>query len=454
MDLEVPVALLLFAGAIAVALSAGWRRGVLSPAFWWTLSAFAYTMLPLPTVLSVEYVQTKSYFIPKSSIYEYVLFTGAVSLAMAVGWRLGWSRHKGGAGDPSGMFPVPSLSVKRLFMVQAAGVVLIFAGTVLSGINPTYLLTTVSSAGYAFYQPGEFRFAILNAIGGGLTHLTPPVILLLAMRTPGTRLKVAALLNYSLFLVLGVLSGVRGSVLGYLIVTVLLFVAVPPKSVAGKRVRVSMAVLVAVGALAFYQIAIWMQNARGAGGETDRRSLRDLALYLDLLTPSAAMVEWVRTNGFGPGVSIRDAIIQAPPSFIIPVQERAEFLQIVDVINAPNVGAAVSSAAELYYNAGWLAGIALMLLLGYWLGRLQNRAEVHDTDARYLLMLVVLSPAFMGIASRGYLWGTIVGLSSALVYPWLIARLARGPKPSDGQIAVTGNPPATTRRVRITSARR
>ena len=429
MDLEVPVALALFAAAMAVAFSAGWRRGVLSPAFWWTLSAFAYTMVPLPTVMSVEYVATRSYSIPKSSIYEYVLFVAAVSLALSLGWRVGWARHKGGAGDPAGVFPVPSLSIKRLYLLEVAGFALTMGGTVLSGINPMYLLTTVSSAGYSYYEPGEFRFAILNAIGGGLSHLSPPMILLLAMRGSDLWVKVGALFNFSFFLSLAILTGVRGSVLSMLVLTMLIFIAVPPQSTGRKVVRVSMAVLVAAGSLAFYQIAVWMQNARGAGGETDKRSLSDLALYLDLLTPSAAVVEWVKSNGFGPGVSIRDAIIQAPPSFIIPVQDRAQFLQIVDAINAPNVGAAVSSAAELYYNAGWLVGIAVMLLLGYWLGRFQNRAEVRASDARYFLILVVLSPAFMGIASRGYLWATLVGLGGALIFPWLVGRLARSPVP-------------------------
>jgi hypothetical protein len=331
------------------------------------------------------------------------------------------------------------ISIPRIWAIILTAIALTFLSAALSGIPPWELLLTVNRRGTHYYE-GVYTYSFLRSLAGPVLVPAPALLLYARRGSPSQLIRNASLLVYLMCAAIHVLAGVRSSLLAFLIVSFLAYV-VHPKWRRGRSVnRLRMLATVGISIAAFYPVAIWMQSNRSLAARGQPLSLSaDLAENLDLVTPSAAMFQWARTWGLDYGVSIADAIRQAPPTFLAPFTERAEFLQIVDSMNVVGAGAAVSSAAEIFVNAGWLLGPIFMLCLGLAMGRYQIRVE-RRADLFSLALMICLGPCFAQIFTRGYLWQSLFLVFSCIVAAWAISAAA---KPRPGRARRRADAPAT-----------
>lgn len=401
---------LLIALGLVLIASAGARPALLSAPMWWSFAAIAYTIVP--TILGTVGESTTApltVLVTNAAITEYLIYVGLVTFAFCLGWRLVTPNQlEGGNGLFNTTVDIP---FGRAAFLLALGLALKISSAILSGIEPIKMLTTVSGAGYGFHGAGEFRFSFLNVLGTPLMTMSAALLVYAARSAGSLRKKVAATVWFGVALTWAILSGVRLNVFLFMITVGLVFVIHPRRY--GRNIvrRGRLWVTVTIGAALLYPLALWMQYSR-ANSELDAAAVLDsdgFGGFLDMVTPSAALFDWVRSFGHVPGVSITDALIQAPPSFIAPNTGRAEFLQIVDSMNVGGAGAAVTSPAELYLNAGWVVGPLFMLVVGVLTAWVQHRVTARNSIF-CLIVAMTLGPAFAYIFTRGYLWQALVAV--------------------------------------------
>jgi hypothetical protein len=432
------LAMLLWAGFALV--SAGLRSAAVAAPSWWLLSAFAYTVVPTGAgALNDQGNSTLRLFVSEQAMSEYLLYVGAVTLALALGWRSGY----GSSTDNGTLQTEVSFPIRRVWATILLSVLAYFASAVLSGVSPRQMLLTVNDRGMSFYD-GVYEFSALRSLAMAMLILVPALLVYAGRGQPWTGSKL--LVSLPLYLLSGMivlLAGIRANLVLFLLASISALVVHPRVARDSLARHVRRLVAIGIVAAAFYPVALWMQNSRSITRRTGSMLLgADPVGMLDLATPSAALFQWARAWGLSYGVSLRDVVQQAPPSFIVPMTERAQFLQIVDSMNVQGAGAAVSSAAELFLNAGWVLGPMVMFCLGAALGRYQVRIE-RRKDMFSLLILLTLGPAFAQIFTRGYLWQSLFALMSVFAAAWVVARILGGSQPrpksaSAAQLARTG----------------
>lgn len=414
MPYQITVALILFLFAMAIALSAGVRRGLLSAPFWWALGSIIYTFPGAMLAFGGLQNPTLSATVGIDSVGHYAIFVAVISVGFAGGWRIA---IKSAAPEASHEPLTLNLGLGRLYSIQLAGLCAVISGTVLSGISPMLLLTTITEEGYNYYQPGEFKYRILLTLGMPLLVYIPPIAFVVAIRNAGSVAKFVAVANLVVFALLATLAGVRANLLIMLTFTLLLLLAIPKNQNQRTAFRPQFIVIGSLTVVSFYFLANWMEQARGQELAL-RENGSSFWTSFDLTTPSASVVEWVNITGPVLLGSVSDLIPQLIPSFIDPSKGRAEFLQLVDSMNSNGAGAAVSSGAELYYNMGPLLPVVALFVLGLLVGSWQQKVETHSTRPSQVLFFVLLGPLTLHIFTRGYLFSTIVTLAGA----WIATR--------------------------------
>lgn len=402
----------------------GWRSALLSPPAWWIASAATFTIVPaLAGKVNGGDQGVLTVLVSDTAVSEYLLYVGLLTLGLSIGWRLSMDRDGriGGGGIYAAAVP---LSLPWLMVLAALGVVLNILSGILSGIDPRSFFLTINEAGTAFYEGGSFRFSVLRSAGLPILMYVPSLVIYTALGAKSSRITALAVSVFGCSFALFVLSGVRLHLVLFMATSALAFVVHPRAEEASSGARIRWASLAGCMMVLVVPIAMWMQERRSLAGRVNEFVLRpdDLWASLDLVTPSAALIDWVRAWGFRPGVSLIDALQQAPPSFLAPQTDRAEFLTIVDSQNLSGSGAAVSTAGEMFVNFGWIGGILVAILIGSALGTLQRRLE-GTASGFGLVLLLALGPTFAQIFTRGYLWQSLylvlVAISVALMVNWL-----------------------------------
>lgn len=437
----------LLAVSLWIILSVGWRPALLSPPMWWLVAAFAYSVVPTLTgeVRSPD-TPGLTVLVSEEAVLKYLSFVGLATLAFALGWRIAYGNSQSGQSGLLGNRV--SLSFRSLLLTVLFGIILKIASALLSGIDPRDLLTTISESGYSFYEVGEFRYSFLGAVAIPMITFGPVLMLYFALGTTNRMVRTTTAVVYVSVLALLILTGVRGTLLVFLITSGLVFVVHPPAARVRLHRKFVRWLAIALCVVMLYPTALWMQASRASPsvsvpffGQSE-----PIGSFLDLVTPSAAIFDYVQSNGILYGVSVTDAVKQAPPTILAPQTERAEFLQVVDSFNEFGAGAAVTTPAELYANAGWIVGPVVMIGLGMALGLLQSRLERRPSSFSLVLMLA-LGPVFAGIFTRGYLWQSVYQVLVLLLGAWVFSVVAQGRAPARRTDIGSIRPPRATQQL-------
>lgn len=407
--------------ALAIVASSGWIGVAFSPVTWWIIAAVAYTIIPAVGGLARPDLPADALavLVSPDAVDEYVLFVGVSTLCMAIGWRSGF-RSPGFGGCLSAALPV---NVGRVVALVWAAIALRIGATALSGIDPREVLTTVNSGGYSFYDQATFRYSAVVSLAAPVIRYGPVLIVYGCLNPTSLALRAIGCCTYLGVFLLTVLSGARTGLILFVVSTLLAFIAHPWARRLSRRYWALIAPIGMAAIAAMYPLSQWMQSQRslagrgtwGGGGSSD------VLEFFNLVTPSAALFDWVSAWGHAWGVSLVDVARQAPPAFLVPQNDRPEFLQIVDALNVAGSGAAVTSPAEIYVNSGWIAGPVTVFFVGLLLGSIQSRVAAKQ-GLLALTLLLVVGPTFAAIFTRGYLWQSIFQLLVASVAAVVLAR--------------------------------
>lgn len=418
------VVILLLLLSFAIIFSSGWRPALVSAPFWWAVAAAAYSVVPVlggsvnggsgPLLVHVS----------GSAVEEYLLYVGATSLLFACGWR--GSFGSGGTGRDGIFSRKIDVSTSRLLVIVLFAALILAISAILSGIDPRNLLTTVSGAGYSYYEAGQYRWSFLKTLAVPFMIAGPPLLLYASRGSSRASEILAARTVYVACFALIVLAGVRANLILMLIVTGLLQVMHPRTAVDLLHRRVARWVIGGIVVALLYPVAMWMQESRALGPASDQNV--SLSGFLDSVTPSAAIFDWVHTNGFLPAVSVIDAVKEAPPTILVPSVGAGGLGEVVDSLNVVGSGAAITTPAELYVNSGWVLGLCIAGIVGLLLGRWQRRLVEHPS-AFSLMAVSLVGPAFAQIFTRGGLWQSLVLLSTSVWTAWVLSRVST-PRPA------------------------
>lgn len=395
--------------AFAITASAGIQSLYFASPLGLIAVILVYYILPL-TAARNEMMETSG---DPTWISATVLHGAILTFAYSLAWRLGFGSDR--EIQSANLFS--RVQLRRVLALQVLAFCAISGSLLMSGYGPLSFLTTVNDAGYAYYDPQQYRLTIVPIFAWQIIVFSVAIIAAVALvqRSPiGIAIAVA---NFLFVLAVCILSGVRSRVLT-LVLCVFLALAILAFQ---KKTKVSAkrALFFALGAsmalVALIPAARWAEVQRTASNRGAYELNTGIAEWFDqILTDSAIMYELADKQGPQPTVSIVDMVNGLLPSFIAPNQPRAVFLTVIDQYAWPAVGAAVSSFAELVYNFGWYFSCLVIAILGYLVGRMQAR-HFAGSRLRDCVLLIGVLPLTIFIATRGYLSSNVVAAFSLYV---------------------------------------
>ena len=310
---------------------------------WVLLTSGIFMAWFLPAAMGGAHAPGLPGSVSSSLVTRAALVTALFLSFFIVGWRSGTSRREAPAGDPDkdcAPFRTPRLRI--LLAVQFACIAVGASVYALSGIGLSAALTTVSDLGYDTSSAGQLRLQFLTLIGNFGLIVMPSVVLAASRWSASRSVRVLAVLNVVGVAVLVGFMGVRFRLVLLLCSSVLVWYLARRRIRGLERGGLQLQTFVVLAALLSVLIPLGATIGQERSAYSRDRPISDspsVTSDMDLLTPAAATVGWVESNGILWAAPIIDVPSQFVPRALWPEKPtRASTLAVVDSFSVGRVG--------------------------------------------------------------------------------------------------------------------